>query len=131
MATRLLDTNIISFLIGRHSLANRYRPHIRGYTLAVSFMTVGELWEGALRARWGPGRIGRLTATLGGCIVYHSNDSICHSWANVRLQRRHQPIDSTDAWIAATALVHGLELVTHNPADFQGIPGLAIITEAP
>ena len=36
-----------------------------------------------------------------------------------------------DCWIAATALEHGLELVTHNPRDFAGIPGLIIITEAP
>jgi hypothetical protein len=36
-----------------------------------------------------------------------------------------------DAWIAATALEFRLELVTHNPADFQGIPGLIVITEAP
>ncbi len=36
-----------------------------------------------------------------------------------------------DCWIAATALAFGLELVTHNPADFRGIPGLAVVTEAP
>jgi predicted nucleic acid-binding protein len=36
-----------------------------------------------------------------------------------------------DAWVAATALAHGIELVTHNPVDFQGIPGLVVITEVP
>jgi predicted nucleic acid-binding protein len=29
-----------------------------------------------------------------------------------------------DLVIAATALEHGLELVTHNPRDFRDIPGL-------
>ncbi len=33
--------------------------------------------------------------------------------------------------IAATARAFGLELVTHNPADFAGIPGLTVITEVP
>ncbi|HKQ76312.1 MAG TPA: hypothetical protein VJ810_21640 [Blastocatellia bacterium] len=34
------------------------------------------------------------------------------------------------AWIAATALLYGLELVTHNATDFDNLPGLTIITEA-
>ncbi len=32
-----------------------------------------------------------------------------------------------DALIAATALVHGVELVTRNTADFSGIAGLRVI----
>lgn len=46
-------------------------------------------------------------------------------------RRRAQPMPVADCWIAATALAFGLELVTHNPADFRGIPGLAVVTEAP
>jgi predicted nucleic acid-binding protein len=34
-----------------------------------------------------------------------------------------------DAWIAATALRHGLRLVTHNRRHFEGITGLRIISE--
>ena len=33
-------------------------------------------------------------------------------------------------WVAATALRYRLPLVTHNPDDFQQIPGLKVITEA-
>jgi hypothetical protein len=29
-----------------HSLSEGYRPHLEGRTLAISFMTVGELYEG-------------------------------------------------------------------------------------
>jgi predicted nucleic acid-binding protein len=36
-----------------------------------------------------------------------------------------------DAWVAATALAYGLELVTHNPADFAGIPNLVVVSEVP
>lgn len=36
-----------------------------------------------------------------------------------------------DSWIAATALYLGLPLVTHNPADFQGIEALHVITDLP
>src|SRR3954463_9187723 len=118
MAVRQLNTNIVSFFLKRHPLAARYRPHLAGHTLAVSFMTVVELSEWALRAGWGPGRLARLKKTLQSYLVIHSDVAVCERWAEVRFHRRHQPIDSTDARIAACALAHGLELVTHNPANF-------------
>jgi predicted nucleic acid-binding protein len=63
--------------------------------------------------------------------VLQSTPAVCARWAGARVARRRQPIGVADAWIAATALAHGLELVTHNPSDFRGVPGLAVITEAP
>ncbi len=36
-----------------------------------------------------------------------------------------------DWWIAACALRHGIPLVTHNPRDFVGIPGLQLLSHAP
>jgi tRNA(fMet)-specific endonuclease VapC len=47
MALRLMDTNIASFMLKGHSLATRYRRHLQGHQLAVSFMTVAELYEWA------------------------------------------------------------------------------------
>ena len=131
MAVRLLDTNIVSYVMKRHTLAASYQPHLAGYTLAVSFMTVAELLEGAALAGWGSRRVAQLTATIGGLLVLHSEDAVCRTWADVRCQRRAQPIGVADAWIAATALAHGIELVTHNPSDFRAITGLRIISEAP
>jgi tRNA(fMet)-specific endonuclease VapC len=64
VADRVLDTDVASFLFKGHSLAARYRPHLRGYTPVVSFMTVAEMYEWALRSRWGPARMARLDATL-------------------------------------------------------------------
>jgi len=31
-------------------------------------------------------------------------------------------------WIAATALVHGMGLVTSNISEFRRVPGLAVVT---
>jgi tRNA(fMet)-specific endonuclease VapC len=42
------------------------------------------------------------------------------------LQRQGQVIADFDLLIAATALVHGLKLVTHNRRDFERIPGLVL-----
>lgn len=39
------------------------------------------------------------------------------------------PISAADAWIAATALLYGVPLVTHNRKDFEGIDGLVVISE--
>ena len=40
--------------------------------------------------------------------------------------RRGSPMLTPDALIAATAIEHGLELVTRNLRDFEGIPGLRV-----
>ncbi|MCX6867138.1 MAG: type II toxin-antitoxin system VapC family toxin [Verrucomicrobia bacterium] len=43
------------------------------------------------------------------------------------LQANGMLIGTNDLWIAATALVHGMPLVTHNLKDFRRIPGLAVL----
>lgn len=131
MAFRLLDTNIVSYVLNRHTLAAAYQPHLAGYDLAVSFQTVGELLEGATLAGWGPVRWGGLQAILATLTLLEGTADVAARWAEVRAARLAQPIGVADGWIAATALTYGLELVTHNPADFQNIPGLGVITEAP
>jgi predicted nucleic acid-binding protein len=45
------------------------------------------------------------------------------------LMGKQQPISFPDSWIAATALRHGMPLVTHNAQHFEGIPDLTIIAE--
>jgi predicted nucleic acid-binding protein len=42
-------------------------------------------------------------------------------------QERRVSLGVPDAIIAATALTHGLALVTLNPADFEGISGLSLV----
>jgi tRNA(fMet)-specific endonuclease VapC len=126
---RLLDTNIVSFVMKRHSLSARYQKHLTGYTLAIAFMTAAELYEGAFRAAWGRRRRIQLEVTLSGYLTFPADPTLCRIWGEIRTQRRSQPIDPADAWIAAAALQHGCDLVTHNPSDFQGITGLTIITE--
>jgi predicted nucleic acid-binding protein len=131
MAFRLLDTNIVSFIMKAHPLGARYAPHLTSYDLAVSFQTLAELLAGGALAGWGDAKWAALEATLATMSVLQSNQAICERWAEVQVARRAQPIGVADSWIAATALAHGLELVTHNPADFANIPGLIVITEAP
>ena len=131
MTIRLLDTNILSYIVKNHKLSMLYQRHVQGFTLAASFMTIAEMLEGAALANWGERRMGSLAVLFNKLIVLDANIFVCRCWANVRAERRAQPIGIADAWIAATALAYRIELVTHNPSDFRGISGLTVITEAP
>lgn len=128
MAFRVLDTNIVSYLMKGHPLAEQYRPHLDGHTLAISFVTVAELYEGAFRARWGKRKWAVLEAAIRRYVVVPSSRELCLGWGRLRYERRNQPIASNDAWIAATALVHHVPLVTHDRSDFAGIEGLTVIS---
>ena len=130
MSTFLLDTDVFSFLVKGHPLAEAYRPHVGGHTLAISFMTVAELYQGAYRAGWGAKQIERLESRIAAFVVVPLSNALSKKWGEVRLIRRRQPISPDDAWIAASALQQGYPLVTHNFRDFHGIPGLTIITES-
>lgn len=129
MSALVLDTNVVSYLMRNHTLAQKYRRHLEGHILTISFMTVGELYEGAFRANWSSDRMRELEARIRTFLVIPSSQLICQMWGQVRSARRHQPISAQDAWVASTALSYSLPLVTHNPGDFGGIPNLQIITE--
>ncbi len=129
MKSLLLDTNIVSYLMKNDPLARLYRPRLVDHALAISFMTVAELYEGAFRGNWGAPKRRYLDEIDGSFVVIPSDTKLCARWGEVRWMRRHQPISADDAWIAATAIEYDCPLVTHNARDFHSIPGLRIITE--
>lgn len=57
-----------------------------------------------------------------------TDHDVAHCFGILRadlLDRGQKPM-STDLFIAATALVHGLTLVTHNVRHFQNVPNLDV-----
>ena len=44
------------------------------------------------------------------------------------LAARGQLIGTNDMWIAATALVHGMGVVTNNVDEFSRVPGLTVVS---
>lgn len=132
MSTLLVDTNVVSYIFRGSVLAGAYRPLLEGHQLAVSFMTVGELYEGAFRAQWSPERLARLEDLLRTTLtVVGATSVVCRHWGQIRTERRAQPISAQDGWIAACARASGWPLVTHDARDFAGIAGLTVITAAP
>ncbi len=126
----LIDTNVISE--SRKMRSGRAAPQVVAWlkatdpsTTFVSAMTLFELELGVVRIerrdaaqgtslrRWldqivKPGFAGRVLAMDGAvalaCAGLHVPD----------------PVSERDGWIAATALVHGLTMVTRNIRDFEG-----------
>lgn len=129
MSVLVLDTNVVSFLMKGHRLADPYRPHLEGHTLAISFMTVGELYEGAYRDGWDKKRLDKLEEVINAYVVIPFSFEICRQWGAIRYERRKRTIAADDAWIAATARTYDSPLVTHNPGDFQDIKGLVVLAE--
>lgn len=46
MTSVVVDTDVVSFSFKRDSRIRRYRPHLLGKTLVISFMTLAELTSG-------------------------------------------------------------------------------------
>ncbi|HMO91922.1 MAG TPA: type II toxin-antitoxin system VapC family toxin [Pirellulaceae bacterium] len=127
----ILDTCIVSYLMRGGDQAKAYLPHVQGKLLAISFVTVGELYFGAEKARWGEQKRNQLETTLRNFVVmpYDHEIARCYGRLVAERQRNGAPIAPNDAWIAACTVRHGVPLVTHNPKDFTGIEGLSVITE--
>jgi predicted nucleic acid-binding protein len=126
-----VDTDVVSFDLKKDTRAVLYDPHLQGWHLTVSFMTVAELRRWARQRNWGRRRTLEMEERLRQFTVYQSNDDLCSWWSIVTIgaRRRGRPIEVADAWIAATAMLYGIPLVTHNPDDFVGVDGLVVVTE--
>jgi len=130
-AKLILDTCVVSYLMRGGAEARLYLPHVQGKLLAISFITVGELYFGAEKARWGEQKRRQLETTLRNFVVvpYDHEIARCYGRLVAERQRIGAPVAPNDAWIAACAVRHRVPLVTHNPRDFTRISELTVITE--
>ncbi len=122
----LLDTNVISEL--RKAQADNkvvaWARSVAAPSLFLSAITVLELETGILRVeRRDPAQGGLLRSWLDNHVMpaFAGRILAVDSAVALRCARLHVPDRSNecDALIAATALVHGLTVVTRNVADFQ------------
>jgi len=130
----VLDTNVVSEL--RKAKDGRADPHVTAWatgvgpsSLFLSVITILELEQGVLLIeRRDPSQGTVLRAWLDQRVVPAFADRILPIDAEVarRCARLHvpDPQSERDALIAATALVHGMAVVTRNVADFAptGVP---------
>jgi len=126
----LLDTNIVSFIFKGDTRVEPYSPHLKGKILAISFMTVAELFQWASIRNWSVKRINQLEETLDKYLIFPCDMELCRRWGTVRAMCRAKgnPISPQDDWIAATAFRYEIPLATHNISDFEKIEGLKLIS---
>jgi tRNA(fMet)-specific endonuclease VapC len=133
MTAVVVDTCVVSFLLKRDTRAELYRPHLRVDTKVISFMTLAELYRWSVKRNWSERRRTELEDDLRSYVVYGTNRELCRKWAETTDQARRDgyPIADDDAWIAATALLYDLPLVSNDRNDFKHIAGLKLLSEAP
>jgi predicted nucleic acid-binding protein len=127
----LLDTDVFSFLIRQSDThAELYRPHVRGKTIALSFVTVGELYVWTTKKHWTPERIAVLEQRIRAAVIVPYDLELCKEYSRVKTSLpAGKTVAANDLWIATCAIRHSIPLITHNRKHFEGIPRLELISE--
>jgi tRNA(fMet)-specific endonuclease VapC len=124
----LLDTDTCVFWL-------RGRPSVRERLLAVgvenvgvSVTTLAELRYGAACSAQAEANQQAVDNLISGLALVGIGPEACRIFGDLKaaLRTRGQLIEDFDLLIAATALAHGLTLVTSNTDHFNRIPGLAL-----
>jgi tRNA(fMet)-specific endonuclease VapC len=124
------DTDVLSYIFKGDTRAAGFQSLLAGRSVAISFMTVAEMEFWAKERNWGHATRDRLERFLVGFAILYPDRALCELWGGVMATTRRagRPIGPSDAWIAATALLFDVPLVTHNPADYAGVTGLQILS---
>jgi predicted nucleic acid-binding protein len=126
VSVALADTSVfIAGEIGR-PMRTEYVPDL----MKISVVTIGELRAGVLSASDPVERSMRLDTftTALQLEALPITTSVAEAWAQLRLALRligrRMPVN--DSWIAATAMAHGIPVVTQD-VDYVSIAGLEVI----
>jgi tRNA(fMet)-specific endonuclease VapC len=129
----LLDTNVIIRYLNGDATAIQLLVTLAGLTsdpLCVSAVTQVEVWEGVYRAADRSQVEWDYQVFFDRVTVLPFDSDVAKRCARLRHDLRQQSIRTRerglDLQIAATALRHGLELVTYNTSDYDDISGLTL-----
>ena len=125
--TYVVDTDVLSYLLKRDTRVQAYLPYLTNTVIIISFVSLAELERWALERK----RAG-LRRFLDGLVTRPVDRALCETWASITVEacRNGRPIGHADAWVAATARLDGLPLVTNNARDYAGVGGLTVLTES-
>lgn len=123
----LIDTDTCSAHIkGDRRVVNRFLQY--GGRLFISMITMAELYVWASRTKAPPHRQQDVKDLLTHCTLLELSHDVARKYGEVqaRLMDRGLPAPQMDLLIAATALTHGLVLITHNMNHYSNVSGLTI-----
>lgn len=135
-APYLLDTNVVSEAMKRHPAGSvvAWLAAQPSATVYLSVLTLGEIEQGIVRApdRRRAERLRRwvedeLRPRFQGRIL-PIDAPVMTTWGQITGQAllRGQPVSYVDSLLAATALTHGMTLVTRNVTNVQSLPVLTL-----
>lgn len=137
MSGFLIDTNVLSEYNrpgGPDAGVKRWLESTERQTQHVSIITLAEIQkgielldQGKRRAQLEQWLTQDLEAWFSGRVL-PVDRQVAMRWASLAAQgsRTGRPLPTVDSLIAATALVHGLTIVTRNTKDFEGIGAATI-----
>lgn len=116
----VLDTDVASGVL-RRRLPDSMRARLVGRSLAVTFVTIGELTAWTALRNWGPRRLRDMSAWRRHVVTLPFDEAVAETWGmlQARAQRRGRPRPVNDMWIAACCLVDRLPLATFNVKDLE------------
>lgn len=122
----LLDPDTCSAHLKSGTLTHRFMQHAG--RLHVSVVTVAELYTWALRKHAPARREQGLRDFLSDVAVLELTADVSHRIGEVQanLLDKGERAPPMDLLIAATALIHGLTVATHNQQHFLKIPNLSL-----
>jgi tRNA(fMet)-specific endonuclease VapC len=122
----LLDTSIVIDIL--RDVPEVVQESSKTTDLFISAITLGELYYGAYKSDRSSQNLEIIRQFKQTCTVLSTNDEVaeCYGWLKNYLRRSGKPIPENDLWIAATALVYELPLVTHD-SHFSRVPDLEIV----
>jgi tRNA(fMet)-specific endonuclease VapC len=127
----VVDTDVVSLVFKQDTRAQTYLSALAAPDLLVSFMTEAELERWIIQSKWGAERVSRFRSYMKRFVSVPSSRDLIVNWAEVMVaaQSIGRRIEVADAWIAATALLYAAPLVTNNPNDYVGVPGLRLVSQ--
>ena len=121
----LIDSDILIDFLNNRAEAIKLLVILEESEMAISVITFAEVLEGLVGNRK---KYTSVKKGLGKLSILVVDGNIAEKFANVRagLRKNGQLIENMDIFIASTALVHNLVLITNNKRDFQRINGLKL-----
>ncbi|MEW2590749.1 type II toxin-antitoxin system VapC family toxin [Micromonospora aurantiaca] len=119
MSIIVLDTDVASAIL-RGRVDERLRARLTGSTLAITFVTLGELTKWTVVRSWGPRKLADLALWRRNLVLLPFDEAVAVRWGRIQAmaQLRGRPRPVNDSWIAACCLVHRLPLATFNGKDY-------------
>jgi tRNA(fMet)-specific endonuclease VapC len=130
MSAILVDTDVVCLLFRNDPECEPYAGEIAGQVALVSFQTLGEVERWTVERGWPPERGAWMHMYLERYTVVPSSPDLCRRWAEVLAagEQMGQPVTYGNAWIAATALLYRVPLLTHNADRYHTIPALQTVS---